>query len=81
MLSPEILISLDQRIMEVPLEHLDQDQINQIDVTKLTGKHHHQPATSSGEGPHQAIQECSLPVPEASIVSYAAIERLKRKEK
>ncbi|XWS27581.1 hypothetical protein CRYUN_Cryun26dG0128600 [Craigia yunnanensis] len=79
MLSSEMLISLDQGTMEVLLEHLDQDQINQIDVTKLTGKQYHQSATSNGEGADQAIQECLLP--EASIVSYAAIEKAEKKRK
>ena len=79
MLSSEMLISLDQGTMEVPVQDLDQDQINQIDVTKVSGKQYHRPATSSGEEPHQAIQEGSTT--KASIVSNAALEKSERKGK
>ncbi|XWS10632.1 hypothetical protein CRYUN_Cryun38cG0013100 [Craigia yunnanensis] len=64
--------------MEVPVQDLDQDQINQIDVTKLSEKRYHRPATSSEE-PHQAIQEGSMT--KASIVSNAALEKSERKRK
>ena len=75
MLSSEMLISLDQGTMEVPVQDLDQDKINQIDVTKLSGKQYHRPATSSGEEPHQAIQEGSM------TKASTALEKSERKKK